>query len=142
MQTYNLEIKKSLKSDFLPFSLWFWKLSDLTYNALTGKVILTLAGYLNQENYQKDGTKACLETKKITLDTQKELVQVPIMRPKLKADGEAELDPLGKVILEEIGETQEKRVNQDSYLELEEIGAVQEKIKEFLDHYLQEWQSN
>ena len=81
MQT--LEIKKSLKSDFLPFSLWFWKLSDLTYNAITGKVILTLWGYLDEEHYQKDGTKACLETKKITLDTQKELVQVPIMRPKL-----------------------------------------------------------
>ena len=134
MQT--LEIKKSLKSDFLPFSLWFWKLSDLTYNALTGKVILTLWGYLDEEHYQKDGTKACLETKKITLDTQKELVQVPIMRPKLKKNGEAELDSLGKVILEETGETQEQRVNQDCYIELEAISQVLDKIKQFLEKTL------
>lgn len=134
MQT--LEIKKNLKSDFLPFSLWFWKLSDLTYNAITGKVILTLWGYLDEEHYQKDGTKACLETKKITLDTQKELVQVPIMRPKLKKNGEAELDTLGKVILEETGETQEQRANQDRYIELEVIGQVLDKIKQFLENTL------
>lgn len=134
MQT--LEIKKSLKSDFLPFSLWFWKLSDLTYNAITGKVILTLWGYLDEEHYQKDGTKACLETKKITLDTQKELVQVPIMRPKLKKNREAELDPLGKVILEETGETQEQRANQDRYIELEAISQVLDKIKQFLEKTL------
>lgn len=134
MQT--LEIKKSLKSDFLPFPLWFWKLSDFSYNAITGKVILTLWGYLDEEHYQKDGTKACLETKKITLDTQKELVQVPIMRPKLKKNGEAELDPLGKVILEETGETQEQRVNQDCYIELEAISQVLDKIKQFLEKTL------
>lgn len=134
MQT--LEIKKSLKSDFLPFPLWFRKLSDLTYNAITGKVILTLWGYLDEEHYQKDGTKACLETKKITLDTQKELVQVPIMRPKLKKNGEAELDPLGKVLLEETGETQEQRANQDRYIELEAISQVLEKIKQFLENTL------
>lgn len=134
MQT--LEIKKSLKSDFLPFSLWFRKLSDLTYNAITGKVILTLWGYLDEEHYQKDGTKACLESKKITLDTQKELVQVPIMRPKLKKNREAELDPLGKVILEETGETQEQRANQDRYIELEAISQVLDKIKQFLEKTL------
>ena len=134
MQT--LEIKKSLKSDFLPFSLWFWKLSDLTYNAITEKVILTLWGYLDEEHYQKDGTKACLETKKITLDTKKELVQVPIMRPKLKKNGEAELDSLGKVILEETGETQEQRANQDRYIELEAISQVLDKIKQFLEKTL------
>ena len=131
-----MEIKKSLKSDFLPFSLWFRKLSDLTYNAITGKVILTLWGYLDEEHYQKDGTKACLETKKITLDTQKELVQVPIMRPKLKKNGEAELDTLGKVILEETGETQEQRANQDRYIELEAISQVLGKIKQFLEKTL------
>ena len=131
-----MEIKKSLKSDFLPFSLWFWKLSDLTYNAITGKVILTLWGYLDEEHYQKDSTKACLETKKITLDTQKELVQVPIMRPKLKENGEADLDPLGKVLLEETGETQEQRANQDRYIELEAISQVLDKIKQFLEKTL------
>ena len=131
-----MEIKKSLKSDFLPFSLWFRKLSDLTYNAITGKVILTLWGYLDEEHYQKDSTKACLETKKITLDTQKELVQVPIMRPKLKENGEADLDPLGKVLLEETGETQEQRANQDRYIELEAISQVLDKIKQFLEKTL------
>ena len=131
-----MEIKKSLKSDFLPFPLWFWKLSDFSYNAITGKVILTLWGYLDEEHYQKDGTKACLETKKITLDTQKELVQVPMMRPKLKKNGEAELDSLGKVILEETGETQEQRANQDRYIELEAISQVLDKIKQFLEKTL------
>ena len=131
-----MEIKKSLKSDFLPFPLWFWKLSDFSYNAITGKVILTLWGYLDEEHYQKDGTKACLESKKITLDTQKELVQVPIMRPKLKKNGEAELDSLGKVILEETGETQEQRANQDRYIELEAISQVLDKIKQFLEKTL------
>ena len=70
------------------------------------------------------------------MDTQKELVQVPIMRPKLKKNGEAELDPLGKVILEETGETQEQRVNQDCYIELEAISQVLDKIKQFLEKTL------
>lgn len=70
------------------------------------------------------------------MDTQKELVQVPIMRPKLKKNGEAELDPLGKVILEETGETQEQRANQDRYIELEAISQVLDKIKQFLEKTL------
>ena len=58
------------------------------------------------------------------------------MRPKLKKNGEAELDPLGKVILEETGETQEQRANQDRYIELGAISQVLDKIKQFLEKTL------